>query len=55
MICAVLLQNQAQDSVTHFAPNPAFSVAPIEFSLYGGPLLWWTTIRSVRLSAINYH
>ena len=32
MICAVLLQNQAQDST--------FLVAPIESPCYGGPLLW---------------
>jgi len=33
MICAVLLQNQAQDSVV--ALNPAFSVAHVESPRYG--------------------
>ena len=36
MICAVLLQNQVQDSVVLLALNPAFSVAPIESPRYGG-------------------
>ena len=31
MICAGLLQNQAQDSVVSLALNPAFSVARIEY------------------------
>ena len=34
MICAVLLQNQAQDSVV--ALNPAFSVTHVESPRYGG-------------------
>jgi len=35
VICAVLLQNQAQDSAV-LALNPTFSVAPVESPRYDG-------------------
>jgi len=40
-ICAVLLQNQAEDSVVGptLAIYPSFSVIPIESPRYGGPSL----------------